>query len=108
MNIGGKRGGDAKIVGNVVQPPPDQSDSRGNDALVDSDWWNEIAIVHYPSIKHFCDMAAGKDYQAINDEYRLPVSNGNQWRGVTRSSANLFRRWQIHFSSVLPRLILAA
>lgn len=35
--------------------------------------WQEIAIVHYASIKHFCDMLAGADYQAINDEYRLPV-----------------------------------
>lgn len=59
IKVAGKRGGDAKIVGNVVSK--------------DSDW-NEISIVHYPSIKHFCDMLAGEDYQAINDEFRLPVS----------------------------------
>jgi len=59
IKVAGKRGGDAKIVGNVISK--------------DSDW-NEISIVHYPSIKHFCDMLAGEDYQAINDEFRLPVS----------------------------------
>ncbi|TIA50062.1 hypothetical protein D6C79_03251 [Aureobasidium pullulans] len=58
IKVAGKRGGDAKIVGNVVSK--------------DSDW-NEISIVHYPSIKHFCDMLAGEDYQAINDEFRLPA-----------------------------------
>jgi hypothetical protein len=26
--------------------------------------------VHYPSILHFCDMAAGKDYQDINTRWR--------------------------------------
>lgn len=45
----------------------------GNVVSKDGDW-NEISIVHYPSIKHFCDMLAGEDYQAINDEFRLPVS----------------------------------
>lgn len=59
IKVAGKRGGDAKIVGNVVSKDGD---------------WNEISIVHYPSIKHFCDMLAGEDYQAINDEFRLPVS----------------------------------
>jgi len=31
--------------------------------------------VHYPSIKHFCDMAAGEDYQEINKKHRLDVSH---------------------------------
>lgn len=72
--VGGKRGGNAKIVGNVVAPPSGQSDSRGDPHRDSQSWWNEIAIVHYPTIKHFCDMAAGEDYQAINQKYRLPVS----------------------------------
>jgi len=73
MKAGGKRGGNAKIVGNVVAPPSGQSDSRGDPHRDQQSWWNEIAIVHYPTIKHFCDMAAGEDYQAINQKYRLPV-----------------------------------
>lgn len=36
-------------------------------------YWHEVAIVHYASIKHFCDMLAGEDYQAINEKFRLPV-----------------------------------
>ena len=31
--------------------------------------------MHYPSIKHFCDMAAGEDYQEINKKHRLDVSH---------------------------------
>ena len=75
IEAGGKRGGDAKIVGNVVPPPSGRSGSRGDPVREQSSWWNEAAIVHYPSIRHFCDMAAGEDYQAINRKYRLPVSD---------------------------------
>lgn len=73
QKAGGKRGGNAKIVGNVVPPPSGQSDSRGESSRSAGSWWNEIAIVHYPSLRHFCDMAAGEDYQAINQKYRLPA-----------------------------------
>ena len=65
--VAGKRGGDAKLVGNVV-PPQMQDGAPG------SEGWNEISLVHYPSIRHFCDMLAGDDYQAINEKYRLSVS----------------------------------
>ncbi len=41
-----------KIVGNIVD--------GGKSG------WDEIAIVHYASIKHFCDMLAGEDYQAMS------------------------------------------
>ncbi|KAI5240265.1 SET domain-containing protein [Aureobasidium subglaciale] len=61
IKVAGKRGGDAKIVGNVI--PADGAKSG----------WDEIAIVHYASIKHFCDMLAGEDYQAINEKFRLPA-----------------------------------
>lgn len=71
--MAGKRGGDAKIVGNVVKPPAGWSDSRGDSNQAEDEWWNEISIVHYPSIKHFCDMLAGDDYQEINEKYRLKV-----------------------------------
>lgn len=72
--VAGKRGGDAKLVGNVVPPPEGLNDSRGERDLAPQEWWNEISIVHYPSIRHFCDMLAGEDYQEINEQYRLGVS----------------------------------
>ena len=72
--VAGKRGGSAKLVGNVVNPGGEQRDgSRGPRGSAPDDWWNEISIVHYPSISHFCDMLAGDDYQAINEKYRLSV-----------------------------------
>lgn len=64
--VAGKRGGDAKLVGNVVAP-------QMQDGVRGSEGWNEISLVHYPSIRHFCDMLAGDDYQAINEKYRLSV-----------------------------------
>ncbi len=72
--VAGKRGGNAKLVGNVVSPQSPHSDSRDPPGRPEQDWWNEISIVHYPSIQHFCDMLAGEDYQAINEKYRLSVS----------------------------------
>ncbi|KAJ5089900.1 hypothetical protein N7532_008584 [Penicillium argentinense] len=69
--VAGKRGGNAKLVGNVVPLQSPRSDSRGSPGRPEQDWWNEISIVHYPSIRHFCDMLAGEDYQAINEKYRL-------------------------------------
>lgn len=72
--VAGKRGGSAKLVGNVVPPASEKRDSRGSRNRSQQDWWNEISIVHYPSIRHFCDMLAGEDYQAINERYRLSVS----------------------------------
>lgn len=62
--IGSKRGGNAKVVGKVV---PEQ----GTDGE-DSSGWDEIALAHYPSIRHFLDMIASEDYQAVNHEHRLP------------------------------------
>ncbi|KAH3314805.1 hypothetical protein KXW17_003934 [Aspergillus fumigatus] len=70
--VAGKRGGNAKLVGNVIRPASTaQVDSRGSLDRPETDWWNEISLVHYPSIRHFCDMLAGEDYQAINENYRL-------------------------------------
>jgi hypothetical protein len=72
--VAGKRGGNAKLVGNVIRPASAaQVDSRGSLDRPEADWWNEISLVHYPSIRHFCDMLAGEDYQAINEKYRLSV-----------------------------------
>ncbi|KAH8698779.1 hypothetical protein BGW36DRAFT_340036 [Talaromyces proteolyticus] len=70
--VAGKRGGNAKLVGNVVKPPSAaQNDSRARYDQPEQEWWNEISIVHYPSIRHFCDMLAGADYQQINEKHRL-------------------------------------
>ncbi|EEH34295.1 hypothetical protein PAAG_05344 [Paracoccidioides lutzii Pb01] len=71
VKVASKIGGDAKLVGNVVHPAADQRDSRGNPDRPEEDWWNEISIVHYPSIRHFCDMLASEEYQEINTKHRL-------------------------------------
>ncbi|KAI4151781.1 MAG: hypothetical protein LQ340_003305 [Diploschistes diacapsis] len=46
--VAGKRGGDAKLVGNVVAPPQGASDSRGDFGRPAQEWWNEFSLVHYP------------------------------------------------------------
>ncbi|KAL2828314.1 hypothetical protein BJY01DRAFT_132790 [Aspergillus pseudoustus] len=70
--VASKRGGNAKLVGNVVKPASAaETDSRGKHDRPEQEWWNEISIVHYPSIKHFCDMLAADDYQEVNRKYRL-------------------------------------
>lgn len=61
--IGAKRGGNAKLVGNVTAQQ-DPSVSGGK--------WDEFALAHYPSILHFADMLASDDYQAVNLKYRVP------------------------------------
>lgn len=63
--IGYKRGGNAKVVGKVV---PKQG-TEGED----TSGWDEIALAHYPSIRHFTDMIASEDYQAVNHKDRLPA-----------------------------------
>jgi hypothetical protein len=55
--IGARRGGNAKIVGNVIDK------EQG---------WDEIAVAHYPSIMHFADMLASDDYQKVNHRHRIP------------------------------------
>ncbi|QIW95008.1 hypothetical protein AMS68_000526 [Peltaster fructicola] len=62
--IGARRGGDAKLVGKVV---PKQGTSDEDNA-----GWEEFALAHYPSIRHFVDMLASKDYQEVNHRDRLP------------------------------------
>ncbi|KAK4096154.1 hypothetical protein N658DRAFT_501909 [Parathielavia hyrcaniae] len=57
--IGSRHGGRVKVVGRLV------------DCEAKSDGWEEIAWVHYPTISHFAAMAASKDYQEVNQEYRL-------------------------------------
>lgn len=64
-NIGSRRGGNAKLVGRIV---PDQKTSDE-----DKYGWDEFALAHYPSIRHFVDMLASEDYQKVNHESRLPA-----------------------------------
>nr|POE74357.1 hypothetical protein CFP56_67708 [Quercus suber] len=64
-SIGSRRGGTAKIVGKVVP-------GQGTDGE-DREGWDEIALAHYPSIRHFVDMIASEDYQKVNHEFRLPA-----------------------------------
>lgn len=62
-SIGARRGGSAKLVGNVVEQqtaPPDTV-------------WDEFALATYPSILHFADMLASEDYQAVNLKFRVPA-----------------------------------
>jgi hypothetical protein len=63
-SIGSRRGGVAKIVGKVTGGDKGVTAAEGG--------WDEVALAHYPSIRHFADMAASKDYQAVNKEYRVP------------------------------------
>ncbi|KAI1378357.1 hypothetical protein F4677DRAFT_392528 [Hypoxylon crocopeplum] len=58
---GSRHGGRVKIVGRVV----------GGQAQADG--WDEITLVHYPSVQHFAGMAASKEYQEVNHQYRLPA-----------------------------------
>lgn len=62
--IGARRGGDAKLVGRVV--------AKQGTADEDTSGWEEFALAHYPSIRHFVDMIASRDYQSVNHEFRLP------------------------------------
>jgi hypothetical protein len=57
--VGSRHGGDAKIVGHVV----------GGQAKEEG--WHEIAIAHYPSLEHFAAMISSRDYQEVNQKYRL-------------------------------------
>ena len=55
----------AKVVGRVVAAQGTQGE--------DTSGWEEIALAHYPSIRHFVDMLASEDYQEVNHKDRLPA-----------------------------------
>ena len=63
-SIGSRRGGIAKVVGRVTGK--DEGVASGKAA------WEELALAHYPSIRHFADMAASEDYQEVNHKHRIP------------------------------------
>lgn len=64
-SIGSKRGGNAKIVGTVV-------DVDGQRKKEGDGGWDEVALAHYPTIRHFEDMLAAEDYQSVNHKWRVP------------------------------------
>lgn len=66
QSIGIKRGGVAKLVGNITTQRPEAQTGRAGS-------WNEFALAHYPSLSHFADMLASSDYQAVNLKYRVPA-----------------------------------
>lgn len=67
-SIGSRHGGNAKIVGNVIKSP-----NPAGEGIVDAskDGWDEVALAHYPSIRHFKDMLSSEDYQEVNRRYRV-------------------------------------
>ncbi|KAF2714965.1 hypothetical protein K504DRAFT_457149 [Pleomassaria siparia CBS 279.74] len=65
-SIGSKRGGDAKIVGTVVAVDGVKTKDGGGD-------WDEVALAHYPTIRHFEAMLGSTDYQEVNMKYRVPA-----------------------------------
>jgi uncharacterized protein (DUF1330 family) len=63
-DVGAKRGGNAKLVGTVVEVDGEKK-TEGDGG------WDEVALAHYPSILHFADMVASEDYQRVNEEHRV-------------------------------------
>lgn len=63
--IGGKRGGTAKLFGNIMKDEQERvsEDTQGV--------WHEFALAHYPSLLHFADMIGSKDYQEVNQKHRV-------------------------------------
>ncbi|KAH8802653.1 hypothetical protein F5884DRAFT_823809 [Xylogone sp. PMI_703] len=64
-SVGSRRGGLAKIVGKVITVLGfgEKGDTK----------WDEMTLAHYPSIWHFADMLASKDYQEANNKHRVPA-----------------------------------
>lgn len=81
-SIGSRRGGEAKLVGNVVREKKEESREQAREwagekgvAVKEKEagsGWDEFALAHYPSIEHFADMLASEDYQEVNLKERVP------------------------------------
>lgn len=65
--VGSRRGGNAKIVGTVVE--------KGRE-IRQQQLWDEVALAHYPSAAHFADMVASEDYQEVNEAHRKRALRG--------------------------------
>ncbi|KAF2128680.1 hypothetical protein P153DRAFT_342691 [Dothidotthia symphoricarpi CBS 119687] len=68
--VGSGHGGVAKVVGKAVAG----SEGMDGSARAEGDvgGWDEIALAHYPSIRHFGDMLTDKAYQEVNQRCRVP------------------------------------
>lgn len=60
--VGARYGGNVKIAARVVDGEGQRARDEG---------WDEIAWVHYPTVKHFAAMSASREYQEVNQQYRL-------------------------------------
>ncbi|KAF1851241.1 uncharacterized protein K460DRAFT_273633 [Cucurbitaria berberidis CBS 394.84] len=69
-SIGSRHGGNAKIVGNVTHVNGIAKSKEEEDSVRDD--WDEIALAHYPSIRHFREMLVSAEYQEVNKRYRVP------------------------------------
>jgi hypothetical protein len=69
-SIGKRRGGVAKLVGNIIV---DDAAKPKQDVGAGGGKWDEFALASYPSVLHFADMLAGEDYQEVNQGYRVPA-----------------------------------
>ncbi len=61
-SVGSRRGAVAKIVGHVL------GCSSSHEGVED---WDDIGIVHYPSISHFADLLASRDYREADHKYKV-------------------------------------
>ncbi|KAF2200608.1 hypothetical protein GQ43DRAFT_441406 [Delitschia confertaspora ATCC 74209] len=63
--VGKKFGGNAKIVGTVVE-------TEGKQREEGDGGWDEVAFAQYPSLLHFRAMLRDEEYQEANSKFRLP------------------------------------
>lgn len=89
--VAGKRGGNAKLVGVIVDPLKEPLRDSRND-YTKHQWWNECTLVHYPSIDHFIDMSLDDEYQFINREYRLKAIKDTALICTTELDLTKYRR----------------
>lgn len=89
--VAGKRGGNAKLVGIVIDPLKEPLKDSRQDRKKD-EWWNECTLVHYPSINHFIDMSVDDEYQFINKEYRLKAIKDTALICTTEIDLTKFRK----------------
>lgn len=83
-SIGSAHGGNAKIVGSVTSVnghavPPSTTTASAQPSLSGvtesgeiGGNWDEVALAHYPSIRHFRDMLTSEAYQEVNQRHRVP------------------------------------
>jgi hypothetical protein len=71
-SIGSSRGGNAKVVGTVVNVNGTAKIPEGKEGEGEG-LWDEVALAHYPSLRHFAEMLGAEDYQEVNKRYRVPA-----------------------------------